>query len=74
MYSMMSKRAVFSMRPLTILADLMLDFATIFAVMMGVLMTFEALMISLIRGTPKVTSGSKKGKRRKRRRRKKKNK
>jgi len=50
----------------------MLDFATIFAVMMGVLMTFEALMISLIRGTPKVTSGSKKGKRRKRRRRRKK--
>lgn len=50
-----SPRCVFSSRPLTIRADASLSFVTSLQLMIGVLMAFAALMISLIRGTPRVT-------------------
>ena len=53
--SLTSPRCVFSSRPLTIRADASLSFVTSLQLMIGVLMTLAALMISLIRGTPRVT-------------------
>ena len=50
-----SPRYVFSNRPFTIRADVSLFGDTSLAVIMGVLMFFDALIISLMRGTPKVT-------------------
>jgi hypothetical protein len=50
-----SPRCVFSRRPLTIRADASLSFVTSLQLIIGVLMTLAALMISLIRGTPRVT-------------------
>lgn len=50
-----SPRRVVSRRPLTIRADASLSFVTSLQLMIGVLIAFAALMISLIRGTPRVT-------------------
>ena len=50
-----SRKTVFSTRPLTILAACSFVGLTSSAVMIGVLIVFAALMISLIRGTPRVT-------------------
>ena len=50
-----SPRYVFSTLPFTILAAPSLPGATNLQVMIGVLIFFAALMISLIRGTPSVT-------------------
>lgn len=57
-YSHTSPNSVFSMRPLTALASsASLSFMSC-ADMIGVLMKREALMISLIRGTPRVISNT----------------
>lgn len=57
-YSHTSPNSVFSMRPLTALASSeSLSFMSC-ADMIGVLMKREALMISLIRGTPRVISNT----------------
>lgn len=50
-----SPRCVFSRRPLTIRADASLSFVTSLQLIIGVLMALAALIISLIRGTPRVT-------------------
>lgn len=53
-----SPRRVFSIRPLTICADFSSSSHTSAAVIIGVFMFFAAFIISLIRGTPRVTSGT----------------
>lgn len=53
--SLTSPRCVFSNRPLTIRADASLSFVTSLQLMIGVLIALAALMISFIRGTPRVT-------------------
>ena len=54
MYLQMPPRRVVSSRPLTILAEIRSTSFTKVVVMIGVLITFVALMISLILGTPRV--------------------
>ena len=50
-----SPRYVFSSRPFTTRAEISLSAATSLLEIIGVLIVLEALMISLIRGTPRVT-------------------
>lgn len=50
-----SPKTVFSIRPFTILAAVSLSGMANSAAIIGVLITFAALIISLIRGTPNVT-------------------